>query len=48
MRIMWKPKYFHEMTTNIVNITMERSASHSWTRKPSPAVPRPRSTMPSG
>ncbi len=48
MRIMWKPKYFHEMTTNIVSMTMERSASHSWVRKPRPAVPRLRSTRPPG
>ena len=38
IRIMWKPKYFHEMTTNIVSITIDRSASHSWTRNPSPPV----------
>ena len=27
-RIMWNPKYFHEMTTNRVNRTIDRSASH--------------------
>ena len=32
MRIMWKPKYFHEMITNSVSITIDRSASQSWTR----------------
>ena len=36
MRITWKPKYFHEMTKNIVSITIDRSASHSWTRNPRP------------
>ena len=36
---MWKPKYFHEMITNSVNITMFGSPSQSWTRAPSPTAP---------
>ena len=29
-RIMWKPKYFHEMTTNSASRTVLGSASHGW------------------
>ena len=36
IRIMWKPKYFHEMITNIVIITNVASPSQSWTRTSSP------------
>ena len=36
MRIMWKPKYFHEMITNSVNITIVVSPSQSWIEAPQP------------
>ena len=35
---MWKPKYFHEMITNIVNITIVVSPNQSWTRPSSPTL----------
>ena len=42
---MWKPKYFHEMITNIVSITIDGSASQPWTGRPSrplePAIEQP-------
>ena len=43
IRIMWKPKYFHEMITNNVSITMLESPSQSWTRAPRP-TPRQRAS----
>ena len=44
IRIMWKPKYFHEMITNIVIITKLGSPNQSWTRTPRPTADRPQST----
>ena len=35
--IMWNPKYFHEMMTNRVSITIPPSPSQSWTTPPRPA-----------
>ena len=48
MMIMWKPKYFHEMITNSVNITSVGSPSQSWTDPPSPTAVSAESTTASG
>jgi len=46
--IMWNPKYFHVMITNMVSITIAGSASQPWTNAPSPAPSSDRSARPSG
>ncbi len=45
---MWKPKYFHEMITKRVIITMSVLPSQSWMSPPRPTVLRLESTSASG
>ena len=48
MRIMWKPKYFHEMMTNSAQRTVFGSASQGGTSAPRPTAVSAPSTRPSG
>ena len=48
MMIMWKPKYFQEMITKRVDMTISGSASQSCTKAPSPTASSVWSTSPSG
>ncbi len=45
---MWNPKYFHEMITKSVIITMSVLPSQSWMSPSRPTVFRPESTRASG